>query len=447
MTTAHRPRRDARPAAARRRPRALAALTATAVALALAGCGGGGDDDGASAAAAAAGTAAMTTTAAAPPSATERTTEASGRVLRVPASYETIQAAVDASRPGDLVLIAPGVYHEAVEVGEEHPDVVIRGADRNRVILDGRHELADGVRVSASGVAVENLTVRNYQVNGVVWFTDGAYAAEGRYTQGWRGSYLTAYDNGLYGVYAFGVQHGRFDHVYASGHPDSGIYLGRCKPCDALVTDSVTELNHVGLEFTNAGGGVVVRDNVTRRNRVGIQVNSLTKERAAPQAEMTIEDNDVTGNQAAGAPRGSLGFGAGIVVNGGRDNVVRGNRVSDHRAVGIVVLDSDTYTAEGNRVEDNRLTGNRIDLALQTNGTTGGNCFSGNRPRSSSPARLEASTVCGEAEAVGVGRLPALRVPPQVDYRSVPAPPAQPNMPGARTAPAQPAVGRPEAGR
>ncbi len=42
-------------------------------------------------------------------------------------SYPTIQRAVDASRPGDLVLIAPGTYHEAVEVGEEHPDVVIRG--------------------------------------------------------------------------------------------------------------------------------------------------------------------------------------------------------------------------------------------------------------------------------------------------------------------------------
>ncbi|MBB4664229.1 right-handed parallel beta-helix repeat-containing protein [Conexibacter arvalis] len=413
-------------------------LIALIAALVVAGCGSGdGDDAGTTAA----------PTAAAPPPATERATAASGRVLNVPSSYATIQAAVDASRPGDLVLIAPGVYHEAVEVDEEHPDVVIRGADRNKVILDGRHELADGIKVSAGGVAVENLTVRNYQVNGVVWFTDGAYAAEGRYTQGWRGSYLTAYDNGLYGVYAFGVQHGRFDHVYASGHPDSGIYLGRCKPCNALVTDSVTELNHVGLEFTNAGGDVVVRDNLTRRNRVGIQVNSLTKERAAPQVEMTIEDNDVFDNQDKGAPRGSQGFGAGIVINGGRENVVRGNRVRGHRAVGIVVLDSDTYTAEGNRIEDNRLAGNRLDLALQTNGTTGGNCFSGNRPRTSSPAGLERATRCGEAEAIGVGRLPRIAVPPQVDYRTVPAPPAQPNMPRARTAPAAPAVGRPEAGR
>ena len=419
--------------------RALAA--ALLVAVALAGCGGG---EGSGAATA---TAPAAATAPGGPAAAARTTAASGRVLRVPSSYATIQAAVDASRPGDLVLIAPGVYHEAVEVGDEHPDVVIRGADRNRVILDGRHRLADGIKVSAGGVAVENLTVRNYAVNGVVWYTEGSYAAAGRYTQGWRGSYLTAYDNGLYGVYAFGVQHGRFDHVYASGHPDSGIYVGRCKPCHALVTDSVTERNHVGLEFTNAGGDVVVRGNLARRNRVGVQVNSLTKERSAPQVGMTIEDNDVADNQEPRAPRGSQGFGAGIVINGGRENVVRGNRISGHRRVGVVVLDSDSYGAQDNRVEGNRLRGNRVDLALQTAGGSAGNCFAGNRPRRTAPAGLEGATRCGETVDVAVGRLPAIAVPPQVDYRAVAPPGPQPSMPHARSAPAEPAVDRPERAR
>ncbi|MDW5593831.1 right-handed parallel beta-helix repeat-containing protein [Conexibacter stalactiti] len=410
-------------------------LAVLAIVLAVVGCGG---DDGGHA---------ETTATATAPTRTADTTAASGRVLEVPSSYPTIQRAVDASRPGDLVLVAPGVYREAVEVTDEHPGIVIRGLDRNRVVLDGEDRRSDGIRISAPGVAVENLTVRRYAVNGVVWFTDGAYAAQGRYTQGWRGSYLTAYDNGLYGVYAFGVQHGRFDNVYASGHPDSGIYIGRCKPCNALVTDSTTELNHVGLEFTNAGGDVVVRDNVTRRNRVGIQVNSLTKERSAPQVGMTIERNEVTDNQAADAPRGSEGFGAGIVINGGRENVIRDNRVSDHDSVGIAVVDNETYTAEGNRVERNRLAGNRVDIVLQTAGASGGNCFAGNRPRSSSPARLERTTSCGDSVTVSAGRVPPLRSPPQVDYRRVPAPPRQPTMPRARTAPAQPADGRPETAR
>lgn len=371
--------------------------------------------------------------------------EASGRILRVPSSYPTIQRAVDASRPGDLVLIAPGTYHEAVKVTDEHPGIVIRGEDRNRVVLDGRDRLSDGILVQADGVAVENLTARRYQVNGVVWLTAYDEAEQGGYVQGWRGSYLTAYDNGLYGVYAFGVQHGRFDRVYASGHPDSGIYVGRCKPCNALVTDSETELNHVGIELTNAGGDVVVRDSVARRNRVGIQVNSLTKERAAPQVGMLIEGNAVADNQEPGAPRGSEGFGAGIVINGGRENVVRDNRVSGHDAVGIVVVDNPDYASEDNRVERNRLAGNRLDLALQSAaGGSAGNCFVGNRPEHTLPARLEQVAVCGRSVDVGTARYRPLRSPPQVDYRTVPAPPRQPTMPGARTAPAQPAVGEPE---
>lgn len=70
---------------------------------------------------------------------------ASGAVLRVPDDYPTIQAAVDAAEPGDLVLIAPGVYREGVVVQTE--DIVIRGLDRNEVIIDGEFTRDNGIKV------------------------------------------------------------------------------------------------------------------------------------------------------------------------------------------------------------------------------------------------------------------------------------------------------------
>src|SRR5690606_24179229 len=91
--------------------------------------------------------------------------EASG-VLRVPDDHATITDAVDAAAPGDLILIAPGTYHESVNVTTD--DLTIRGLDRSAVVLDGEFELDNGIRVlGASGVVVENLTAQNYTTNGV----------------------------------------------------------------------------------------------------------------------------------------------------------------------------------------------------------------------------------------------------------------------------------------
>jgi parallel beta-helix repeat protein len=376
---------------------------------------------------------------------------AHGRVLRVPASYRTIQAAVDAARPGDLVLIAPGVYDESVTVAAGHGDIVLRGVDRSRVVLDGQNRLANGITVSADGVAVENLTVHNYLVNGVVWQPSGQYGS-GQPLQGWRGSYITAYDNGLYGVYAFGAEHGRFDHVYASGQPDSGVYVGDCNPCDALVVDSTAEHNQVGYEATNASGDVSVRDNAWTHNRVGAEIDSLTQEPGFPQQGSTLTGNRITDNNDRRAPRSTEGgFGAGVAINGGGDNQVTDNDVSGNSEIGIVVLDGPNGPATNNTVKANQLDANAVDLALQTASRhSQGNCFAANHapgrgPRSV-PPRLQTLTTgaCGRSVPTGGARLRLLSPPPQVAYQTIPPPPPQPNMPAAATAPARPATGNPE---
>ena len=67
---------------------------------------------------------------------TERTPAAAqptNRTLRVPADFVTIQSAVDAAEPGDLVLIAPGVYAEAVVI--RTPSVVIRGEEDRKSVV------------------------------------------------------------------------------------------------------------------------------------------------------------------------------------------------------------------------------------------------------------------------------------------------------------------------
>ena len=172
---------------------------------------------------------------------------ASGRTIRVPRDAKTIQQAVDRAKSGDLVLVAPGVYREGVTIATD--GVVLRGTDRNRTILDGEFKRENGVKVDgADGVAIENITARNFTKNGFFWTG----------VLGYRGSFLTASRNGDYGIYAFDSQWGQFDHSYASGSPDAGFYIGQCNPCHALITDVVSEHNQLGYSGTNSSGDLFI---------------------------------------------------------------------------------------------------------------------------------------------------------------------------------------------
>jgi len=364
---------------------------------------------------------------------------------RVPDEYDSIQSAVDDAEPEDLVLVDPGVYEEAVEVLET-PRLTIRGTDRNEVILDGGFEREDAVFVTADDVVLENLTARHYTRNGFFWTG----------VSGYRGSYLTAYNNRLYGVYAFDSVHGKFEQSYASGHTDSGFYVGQCEPCHAIVENVRAENNAIGYSGTNAGGYLTVRDSVWRHNMGGIVPNSLDTEANPPQDAARIENNLVESNNNADAPDAAFGyaaFGTGINVAGGRDNQVVGNTVRDHANFGIVLvpmIDKNVYQPANNRVFDNDVSGSgRADLALGAP-QAGGNRFLDNVADSARPASLTGgfSLLGGDPWVTLVLLEQFMQLDagesPRGDWQTAPEPPFEEleTMPEAETTPPREAIRR-----
>ena len=98
-------------------------------------------------------------------------------------AYTTVQSAVNAARPGDWILIAPGSYHETGPgVQITTPGIHVRGMDRNAVVIDGTRVGAatcdpdpsaqvlgpdgsgrNGIEVvKVDGVTIENLSVCNF---------------------------------------------------------------------------------------------------------------------------------------------------------------------------------------------------------------------------------------------------------------------------------------------
>jgi plastocyanin len=365
--------------------------------------------------------------------------------VSVPSDVPTIQEAVDSVPPDSLVLVEPGVYEEAVVITTDN--LVLRGLDRDETVLDGGGTLANGVLVLSDGVAVENMTARDYRVNGFFW--NGV--------TGFRGSYLTAIDNDLYGVYAFASRRGIFEHSYAVGSTDSGFYVGQCDPCDTLVTDVVAEGNQLGFSGVNASVGLSIVNSVWRGNRAGIVIGSLDSEDLAPQHDAVVAGNRVDGTGAESAQRRSDGFldllyGLGIAVVGGLDDDVTANRVTNSPRAGIAVapnpaLQVNFWPAEGNRVTGNAVAGSAMyDLALVAVPDAGENCFIGNEFASSTPAAVEAAVPC---DAVGTGDVTtgALDLGAYLELEAPPAPPSrasvvppQPELPNARRAPAAPAI-------
>jgi plastocyanin len=362
--------------------------------------------------------------------------------IRVPQDARTIQAAVDRARPGDLVLVTPGVYRESVTI--ETDRIVLRGLDRNTTILDGEFRLENGVKVvGANGVVVENLTARNFTANGFFW-TDAT---------GYRGSYLTAYRNGDYGIYAFNSTKGQFDHSYASGSPDAGFYIGQCFPCDALITDVVSENNGLGYSGTNAGGNLLIVNSVWRNNRAGIVPNTLDSELLPPERQSTIVGNLVYANNNPDTPAievALLAMGNGILVAGGNDNIIERNLVFDHDFVGIGVVpyvDKNSWPASGNRVQNNVVRDSReADLGLSAF-PDARNCFAENTFATSAPLAIERVAPCEgppsgdfHAGTLDLAKLLTAEHPPSRDYQTAtPVPPAQPTMPDATSA-ARPAT-------
>lgn len=403
-----------------------------ALTLVLAGCGAGDDESGQG-----------------------RRPDGANVTIRVPADAPTISDAVSLAQPGDLVLVAAGVYHESVKITTAK--ITLRGESRDRVVIDGQLRQPNGIVVTAPGVAVANLTVKNNTHNGVL-VTGSAKAAAGTpgdggydtgdepvtFLKSFLVSHVTATRNGLYGIYAFSAQDGVIEHSYASGSADSGIYVGQCKPCRIVVRDNIAELNAVGYEGTNASGDMYVVGNRLVGNRVGLTTSSDHQEKLLPQQGSVVVGNLIAANQQDSTPeQADGGWGIGIGIDGGSDNQVIRNRIAGNVNAGLVITATADIPPNGNQIVDNTFAANGVDVGWTfPTATQGrGNCLRGNELATTVPAQLVTTASCPVAEASPSGTWAWPEPPRGIPFTDVAAPARQPQFPNAATgATAVPAV-------
>ncbi|MGN6168880.1 MAG: hypothetical protein ACTHQQ_12035 [Solirubrobacteraceae bacterium] len=255
-----------------------------------------------------------------------------GTYRHIDGQYETIQAAVNAARPGDWILIGPGDYKttasHAPRGRRNRPAGVLitkrnlhlRGMNRNKVIVDGtkpgsapcsrkqsaqnfgpringKRQGLNGVMVwKANNVSVQNMTACNFlggsgHAGNEFWWNGGDDSAK---IGGWgyNGSYLSATSTffkneksaAQYGIFSSNWNGGTWNQTYASNFNDSGYYIGACQQeCNQVVNRAHGEFSALGYSGSNSGGSLVVKNSEFDQNQDGFDTNSQNGDNPPPQ--------------------------------------------------------------------------------------------------------------------------------------------------------------------
>ncbi|MEV8268685.1 right-handed parallel beta-helix repeat-containing protein [Microbacterium sp. NPDC076911] len=365
-------------------------------------------------------------------------------LVQVPGDADTLAQASGLVAPGGVIEIGEGVWAEQLLVST--PDVTVRGVDRNETIIDGEGLRPYGVVGIADGVRIENLTVTGATFYGVL--VTGLHDEAGPAAHG-AGAYepfdpeafpplqrfaiegVTAHNNGLYGIYAFNAQHGVIRESYASGSADSGFYVGQCETCNILVERNVAERNAVGFENANASGLTVVGNRFSD-NRVGMTFLSNYVEAFSPQRDNEVAGNLVSDNVSTDSPsQADGGFGIGIGVSGGVDDLFVNNRVTGNPRAGVLISNTEDLATIGLSVQQTDFAENGVDIANVSadRAPATGTCVSGSF--SALPEALQdAALACSDTPdpAASSADLPHVEAPPGVSFLQVAAPTDQPQF-------------------
>lgn len=323
----------------------------------------------------------------------------------VVSSASSIQAAVDAAAPGDVIHIEPGTYSEGIVVAKRGIRLIGLGGP-GAVVIENPGAVDNGITVTDDGdhFTLDNVTVRDFEENGVLLVG----------VEHFRISRVLTEDNGEYGIFPVLSAFGTVEHSSASGHSDAGIYVGQSR--NVIVRHNVAFGNVNGFEIENSSQ-IRMSDNESYGNTAGMLIVLLPGLSVKESARIEVYRNDVHDNDLPNfADPGEIAAvvppGSGILVIGTDKTRVKFNTVTGNDFVGIGVgstlllgelagLPPEAFAdIEPNpdhaRIQHNVVTGNGANppplglpgVDLFWDGSGANNCWGGNTFDSSAPSPL-----------------------------------------------------------
>jgi parallel beta-helix repeat protein len=247
--------------------------------------------------------------------------------------FTTISAAIKAAKPGDRILVRPGLYEEGLVV--DKPLEILGDGPVAEIMIRARGANALSFRASIGRVA--NLTLRQAGDERMLFGVD---IAQGRLD-------LEGCDISCQSSACVAIRNGadprlRRNHIHDGKQSGVYVYDGGL---GTLEDNDITGNAYSGVEIKTGGNPTL------RRNQIhdGKQSGVLVRENGLGM----LEDNDITGNAYAG-----------VSIETGGNPTLRHNRINQNRYHGAWIYDGGRGV-----LEDNDLTGNAsVGVSIKTGG-------------------------------------------------------------------------------
>jgi nitrous oxidase accessory protein NosD len=298
---------------------------------------------------------------------------------------DSIQAAIDAARPGDTVRVT-GEHRENLIVQTRGLRMLGSGAVLKPPVTPAHNlcfdpaspEEVSGIcvvgrvdpetfdlRAPVGDVVIDGFRVEGFGGDGIIAF--GAHNA--------RFSNNAAIDDAGYGITAFVSSKTRMLFNRASGAEEAAFYIGDSPEAGVQVQGNEASDSRFGILIRNARHGRILFNSV-HDNCVGI---GALADLPGPTGFFTILGNTVTHNNAAceGGDEGPASSGIGIGLLGADHMRVAQNTISDNVASGptegsggvLVVSGPAGAPPSQNVIMDNVFSGNDPDITWDGTGT------------------------------------------------------------------------------
>ena len=262
---------------------------------------------------------------------------AQAAVVKVPADYSTIQAAVTAASPGDVVLVKQGTYEPFWFTTKTN--VTVRG--QGKVVIDASSGTTGGTGIqiqTSTSCLIENLTIKNASEMGI-WIQSS---------------------------YAIEIRQCRIEDVLQHGIVGSGNSRTH------LVKNTIRRVGGHGITLVG-NYGAVIRNSVSRTTGFGINVQGSAYSIHKNTIRDTQDEGIRVGYRTTASNNVSLtdntierALDVGIhLLGSGSSNQISGNRVNRPNGIGIMIEASGGgHVVDDNHVARSTGAGLRIDALL-----------------------------------------------------------------------------------